>query len=1556
MATQQYPAIESNPTLLAPEWPRNGTRRKELFEVPRHKASLHNQLRAQAHAEVRSWKAAGPDKRGSILEGTWEKTKKSLDVKFQTLRNIAAAGQPLSEDAKALMDIAELARESFESMRNGVCESHRLPQVQSNSTSMPRAYKAVVSYLRAVNFEFEEETFEQYAGALQEIVTLEMAELWQVRPFLELALLERVAVLAESIKDTAAPLMESHDSAAAQLSEDAASLRGLLASLRNVAATDWKELFERINAIEHILRQDPCGAYARMDFESRDVYRKTIAHLARRSKATEPQIALKALEFANQRDISGDERVAERRSHIGYYLIGAGRKFLDAQIGYRPTLTERMRAFIKVWPDFSYILGIELVAFAIVAAIVLGAGIGPSAFAIVALFLLPAAECAVAFVNQLATSLFPPNALPKLDFSKGIPPEFTTMVVVPTLLTSEEQMKRAVRDLEIRFLANRDANLHFALLTDPPDAAQEFDEKDALAGECVHLIQQLNEKYARESKGSFYLFHRHRSYNESDGIWMGWERKRGKLLDFNKLLLGGEDYFPVKAGNLCLLSEVKYVITLDLDTQLPRDAARKLVGAMAHPLNRAVVDAATNTVVDGYGILQPRVDISIQSANRSRFAAIFSSDAGFDVYSRAVSDVYQDLFGEGSFTGKGIYEVATFQRVLEHRFPCNTILSHDMIEGAYARAGLLSDVEVVDDYPSHMSAFSRRKHRWVRGDWQIFFWLLPRVPDFFGKMVPNPLSIVSRWKILDNLRRSLTEVATFVMLLSGWLFFPGKAVYWTLAALAVIALPSYSPFLLAILRGGSSLRKSSFWKDLGSDFAVAQANLFLHIACLCHQSLVTVDAVVRTIVRMTVTHERLLEWETAAEAEANNQKKSPFETYLEIAPWLAFFVGLFLAVDRTESFLVALPLLILWGLSKPIVQWLNLPSQPEATKLRATEETLLRQSALRTWRLFREFSTADENWLVPDTIQEPESLIVHRISTTNLGLLLNSRLAAMDLGFFTLPEFLADTEKTFDTIDRMPKMNGQLYNWYDTRTLEPVRPRFVSTVDNGNLVCCLWTVKQGSLGAINERIFRPSIWRGLIDHLDTLEELLRLENLAHPLLSSLKALRSGVEGLGASLSDWPKALESLERDAVALDKKLSEEEASDAAWWAHELCLRITHLRDAIHDFAPWMAPQFAKYCGTDDLQKIIQSERLTLASLPRICAALDSKLAPLSEDEDCSVEAHAGLHLLRSALARSVSVAANIVKRLERLAARADALAKSLDFASLYDPKKKALSIGYNAEEQRLAPYYYDLLASEARAAAFVAVAKNEAPQETWLYLERRYTNYEGERVLLSWTGTMFEYLMPTLWMKTYPNTTLDQTTQAAVRSQQKYAERRSIPWGISEASCSKLSVDGHFHYEAFGIPGLAMNREMSKDLVVSPYSTFLALMTDSRAAVGNIQRMKDLGWLGRYGFYEAADFTSSRVKPFSRFEVVPCWLAHHQGMSLMAVANILCNGSSQRRFHAEPLVAATERLLHEKLQHTTQSEISTFDEESVLATGKQAEAGSVESWSVAAKLDVVS
>jgi cyclic beta-1,2-glucan synthetase len=1558
MATQHYPGFDSSASLPGAGALRDGARRKEYCgSTQRCRGNVqYGQLWLGAILEAQSWKVRDKSARIPGFEAKWEEAAESIETRCEILRNLASAGNRLREDAAILLGNSDRLRQSLQRTKEAIRDVSKQPQVEiTDGWYVPRAYAAVVSYLQAVDYEFDEQTFEQFFKAIQEAMPFDMAELWQLHPFTEFALLESVAARADQL-DAAATysyVTESKVGAETASTSDfqAARLSTLVESLRRVCGMDWNELFEEINAAEHILRQDPSGAYTRMDFDTRDTYRKTIAEMAKRSSVNEQEVARKVIELSG----SADERVGDRKTHVGYYLVGGGRKALEEAICYRPTSTERVQAFIKRWPDFSYILGIELVTLAAMALVIFGAKIEFSGLLAMTLFLLPAAECGVALVNQFATTLFPPKSLPKLDFSEGIPTEFTTMVAVPTLLTGEEQMRRAVRDLEIRFLANRDANLHFALLTDPPDAATQFDDKDKLAERCAGLIEKLNAKYSAERKGSFFLFHRHRAYNPSEGIWMGWERKRGKLLDFNKLLLGSSDNFPVKAGNLGLLRNVKYVITLDADTQLPRDAAHRLVGAIAHPLNRAVIDPATNTVVEGYGILQPRVDISIQSASRSRLAAIFSSDAGFDVYTRAVSDVYQDLFGEGSFTGKGIYEVQTFQQVVEHRFPCNTILSHDMIEGGYARAGLVSDIEVVDDYPSHVSALSRRKHRWVRGDWQIIFWLLPRVPDFFGKRVANPLSVISRWKILDNLRRSLTEMATFVMLVSSWLFFPGKALYWTLATLGVIALPTYCQFAVSILRARRDLFTGVYWKNLAADFAISQANLFMRIAFLCHQSLVTIDAVVRAVVRMTVTHERLLEWETAAEAEVDWTKKSPVETYLEITPWLSVAVGVVVALWRPESFLVALPLLVLWGLSKPIGQWLNLPARTGETKMEVEDKSVLRQSALRTWRLFREFSTAEENWLVPDTVMEPASLIIHRISTTNMGLLLNSRLAAVDLGFLTLPEFVADTERTFDSIDRMPRLNGQMYNWYDTQTLEAVKPRFISAVDNGNLICSLWTIKQGCLGAATESIFRREIWQSVRDHLDTIEELLTADGADNAVIAGVRNLKQRAKSLGDSPAAWSEALLGFEQDVITLDKKLAADTAtSEAAWWAHELCLRITHLENLLYDFAPWLLPQYASYGSDPAIQRIARSEKLTLESLPRLCSTLDQKLSGMME-EDSNGEARPVLQLMRSAIARASSISKSITTRLEGLAARADALAKSMDFKFFLDPKKKLLFTGYNVEEGRFTPSHYDLLASEARSAVFVAIAKGEIPQESWLAVERRFTSYEGEPVLLSWTGTMFEYLMPLLWMKSYPNTILDETTQAVVRSQKKYAEMKSIPWGISEASCSKINSSGHYHYEAFGVPGLAVSRDLSTDLVVSPYSSFLSLHVETKSALENIHRLKGLGLLGSYGFYEAADFTPSRVNSVSKFEIVRCWLAHHQGMSLMSVANILCNSSSQRRFHAEPMVAATERLLHEKAPRTSQVEATAAadgDSGGMSALKDLCDAAK-ENWGVAPKLD---
>src|SRR5579875_1335562 len=1288
-----------------------------------------------------------------------------------------------------------------------------------------------------------------------------------------------------------------------------------LASLEAVGEIQPEEILSAFSDVDRILRNDPVKAYARMDFESRQMYCSAVAELAAKSPLSEREVAKKAVELARAPATAPTRRGAERRAHVGFYLISDGRTALKKAIGCRESWMERAKLWAGKSADVVYLTGIELATIGIIAVILVAARGRLPNFAEVLLFVLPAVECAIAVVNILATQFVAPRRLPKMDFSEGIPEECTTVVAVPALLIDEEQTRQAVKDLEVRYLANRDANLHFALLTDPPDSMKQFDEKDQLGALCSALIEKLNRRYGQDGRGQFFHFHRNRMYNAMEKKWMGWERKRGKLLDFNRFLLGQKDEFSLKTGPLALLAKVKYVITLDLDTQLPRDSARKLAGTMAHPLNRAVIDPQTNTVAEGYGILQPRVEISIRSASRSRLAAIFSGDTGFDVYAKAVSDVYQDLFGEGIFTGKGIYEVEAFQRTLEHRFPCNALLSHDLIEGLYARAGLLSDVEIVDDYPSHFSAYSRRKHRWVRGDWQIIFWLLPRVPDYFGKIVRNPLHLVSRWKIIDNLRRSGSEFATFILLLSIWLFFPQVAAYWTLALL-LIAFPTYFQFVTSILRAGAARWKWAFWKNLAAEFVAANERLFFRVTFLCHQGFVTMDAVVRTLIRITITHQRLLEWETAAEAEiAANRKKTPVETYLDWMPMLSFGLGVAILAFRPQSLGIALPFLALWASSKFICRWLSRPYESSLSP-GAGEQALLRRAALRTWRFFRQYGGAEENWLIPDIVQEKAPFAAHQISTTNMGFLLNARLAAYDLGYVTLGEFASSTQKTLDSMERMPRLHGHFFNWYNTQTLEPLTPRFLSSVDNGNLVCSLWTLKQGCLSAVNDPLFCEKLWTGVADHLSALAAFVPKDAANRRLAARIEEMSSRIESSRASEAMWLDILRGLQVDAAILERELAQSEISEEGrWWARELAVRLEQLSRSVQEFAPWILPETAKYLRAFEISCKVRLKDLNLRSAAATNMRLVTQLDLFLSGADVDAEARGMAEMVRERIGASAEMSRALAGKLESIASAADRLAKEMDFGFLYNAPKKLLSIGYDVEHECLVNYHYDLFASEARTAVFAAVAKGEIPQESWFRLRRPYAKCKGVSVVLSWTGTMFEYLLPNLWMKSYLNTVLERSGRGAVRAQQKYTRGTRVPWGISESSCSEKNPDGFYRYHAFGVPGLGMAAEVSRELVIAPYATFLALLVDANSATRNLRKLEKLGAVGPYGFYEALDFTASRVREGKQYEVVDCWMAHHQGMILLALANVLAGGIMQQRFHADPLVEATERvkpLLH--------------------------------------------
>lgn len=1448
------------------------------------------------------------------LEAKLEDASEALERAFGRLQEVASSGTVLKGVERELFETSEAVRVALENARGALKKAGTVPQVKAaGGEIVPRVFSVVEKFFEAVEYKFEAERFTEFFRAFQEARPLEFAEVWLLVAFGQLLLLDRMRREVERMELSKGSETTEADANAAK----SAMLETLIRSLRRVSDIEAEEIIQMVSEVDRVLRRDPGKAYAGMDLETREAYCKAVAELAAQSELNEREVAEKAIELAEAGAASTTTpRGAERRRHVGYYVIREGRKILGETIGQQASRMKRFRAALLRSADLIYLTGIELATMAVIALVLIVAhGKLPTALEL-ALFLLPALECAVATVNTLSTQFVSPRALPKMDFSEGIPEECATIVAIPTLLISAEQTRKAVNDLEVRYLANRDGNLFFALVTDPPDSTKQFDEKDKLAAACGELVEKLNEKHAEEGRDTFFHFHRDRVYNASEKMWMGWERKRGKLLDFNRLLLGRENSFTRKTGNLSSVPKIKYVITLDADTQLPRGSARKLVGALAHPLNRAVIDPVSKKVVEGYGVLQPRVDISIRSAARSRLAEIFSGDTGFDIYARAVSDVYQDLFGEGIFTGKGIYEVETFQEALEHRFPVNSLLSHDLIEGAYARAGLLSDVEVVDDYPSHFSAYSRRKHRWVRGDWQIILWLLPRVPDYFGKIVRNPLSLLSRWEIIDNLRRSVTEFATFILLLGIWLFFPGSAVYWTVAALVVIAFPTYFPFAISIGRAGATRWTAAFWKNFAADLGSATERLFFRITFLCHQGFVTMDAVVRTVIRLSITHRRMLEWETAAEAEiAANKKKSPVENYMDWMPLLSFGIAVIIAAFRPESLAVALPFLALWACSKPICHWLNQPYRSGVTPLDGKDRAMLRGAALRTWRFFRQYSTAEENWLIPDIVQEAAPFAAHQISTTNLGFLLNARLAAYDMGFTTLREFIATTQKTFESMDRLAKSKGHLYNWYNTKTLEPLTPRFISTVDNGNLVCCLWTLKHGCLETQTAAIFQEAFWRGLEDHLDLVAEFLPKERRNERIASRIADMKARTRLKTAADSAWLEVIHGLEVDVTMLEMELGEAEVSEEGrWWAHEVSQRLHAMGRMIQDFTPWLLPEVAKYLRAFEIPCEMAVGGLTLASAQKANADLQERLEEFLSQPEIDADTRAMAETVQVRLRGAEEICRQVSTELDEIANAADEWANGMDFGLFYNPRKKAVSIGYDVEHDCLMAYYYDVFASEARAGVFVAIAKGDVPQESWLLLRRPHAMYRRTRVILSWTGTMFEYLLPALWMKSYPNTIFERSGQGALRAQQNYTKRTPVPWGISESSCIDKNPDGFYRYHAFGVPGLAMNRPKVKELVISPYSTFLGLLVDASGAAKNLRRMKEMGWLGAYGFFESADFTTARVGEGKQYELVRCWMAHHQGMILLAVANVLCDAPMQRRFHAEPQVEATERLLHEK------------------------------------------
>jgi len=1298
---------------------------------------------------------------------------------------------------------------------------------------------------------------------------------------------------------------------------DQVSVSNSIGSLRFLGATDWRQFVEAMSVVEHTLRKDPGGVYGEMDFSTRDRYRHAIEKLAKGSRLSEADVARRVVELASAG--TSQKSDDDRRTHVGFYLIDQGLLLLERIAQVRRSRSESLRRAARSSPLLPYLGAIALITAILTGALFAqGYASGEPDWALVTigvLSLLCASQLAVALVNWFATILVTPHALPRMDFSRGIPAGYCTLVVVPTMLTSAENIEDLVEALEVRFLANRDRNLYFSLLTDFRDAHEETLPEDRVLLElAAQRIGELNKKYASAQDGAFFLFHRARRWNPRERIWMGYERKRGKLAALNALLRGGandasEKSFSLVVGAIAALPNIKYVITLDTDTQLPRDSARQFIGTMAHPLNRARFDEGKRRVTEGYGILQPRVAASLPGTNRSRYAQLHGGEPGIDPYTRAVSDVYQDVFGEGSFIGKGIYDVDAFERALNGRLPEDRVLSHDLLEGCYARAGLLSDVQLYEEYPSRYSEDVSRRYRWIRGDWQLIGWLREHVPGPNGVRERNPLSGLSRWKIFDNLRRSIVPVALTALLLLGWSALSSPW-FWTLSVLAIILIPPASSVIVTLLCKPRDVMLAQHLdaalRSAGRGFAQAGFTL----VTLPYEALLSVRAIARTMVRVLVTHKRLLEWNPSGGQDpgVRDDLLASFRS-MWIAPVIACAAGVYLTTSSPSTMPVAVPILFLWLIAPAVAWWISRPLAGRTAELPIRQRRFLRKVSRRTWNFFETFVGRQDHWLPPDNYQvDPVAVIAHRTSPTNMGLALLANLAAYDFGYIPAGQLLERTANALRTMNTLERHRGHFYNWYDTQSLKPLAPIYISTVDSGNLAGHLLTLAPGLLALPDDKILSAGLFEGLSDTFALL-----LDASGASAQARLAAFQVRLE---SACAFPPTTLAAARMHLVQLDSaatELADDPASapdsEATWWTLALARQCRSAIDDLTFLAPWLGlraapPGFGILAGDEQIQ--------TLRQFARLEVELPLPDAQATADQTDWLSEHRRLVTLGSGRARER------VAAIEALALQSRELAR-MEYAFLYDEARHLLTIGYNVAELRRDSSYYDLLASEARLCSFVAIAQGQVPQENWFALGRLLTTAGGEPLLMSWSGSMFEYLMPLLVMPTYENTLLDQTYRAAVDRQIEYARQRGVAWGMSESGYNAVDVNLNYQYRAFGAPGLGLKRGLAEDLVVAPYACVLALMVAPEEACANLQRLHKEGLTGKFGFYEAVDYTPPRVPRGQRSVVVRSFMAHHQGMSLLSLAYLILDRPMQKRFESDPLFQATLLLLQERIPKAT-------------------------------------
>jgi cyclic beta-1,2-glucan synthetase len=1508
-------------------WDNQEPIREELFSVER----LEEHARSLALAQIVSSRTI----KGQPLARRLADNGAVLLECYRAIVRAINEGRAITPAAEWLVDNFHLVERQIREIRSDLPPGYyrQLPKLASGPfAGYPRVFGVAWAFIAHTDSRFDSEMLIGYVMAYQEVQPLTIGELWAMAITLRIVLVENLRRLAQQITqsradryaadgladrllgtggrpaESVAAVLFAHEGAplsdalAVQLvhrlrdqdpritpalkwldqrlaiqhtttdtvvrdvhrREGAANVtvRNIITSLRLISDVDWKQLFERLSLVDAVFAAD--SPFEDMDFSTRTLYRSAVEELARGSKRTEMDIASAAVLMAKCEAPAAPKAEQARRGDPGYYLLAGGRRNFEAAISYRPPLRKWVARLNRSLGVGGYVTAISLVAAMLLAApllVLAAAGINLVALGLLGVLgAVPATDAAVALVNRGINLGFAATLLPALALRDGVPSHLRTLIAVPTMLTTLEAIEEQIEQLEIHHLASPEGDLHFALVSDWADAASEYADGDAaFVAAAAKGIARLNRRYGPAPGGArFLLLHRRRVWNEGEGRWIGWERKRGKLHELNRLLRAAIDttFIDVGAGPPVAPVDIRYVVTLDADTRLPRDTVRRLIGKMAHPLNRPRFDAAIGRVVEGYAVLQPRVTPSLPIGREgSLFQRIFSSLSGIDPYASAVSDVYQDLFGEGSYAGKGIYDVDAFEAALAGRAPDSTLLSHDLFEGVFARAGLASDVEVVEEFPARYDVGAVRHHRWARGDWQLLPWI-------FGRST-SAIPAVGRWKMLDNLRRTLSAPAAALALLAGWTLPLHAAQLWTLFVVLTIALPTLIPVVAAIPPRRPGVTIASHVRALGGDLRLALTLSALTIAFLADQAWLMGDAIGRTLWRLGVTRRHLLEWVPTAQATIGPRLDLVGFTRRMAGAIVIGVAGAITALAFGHgSWPLALPFAALWVASPAVARRVSLSPRPAADlPMSDADAEALRRTARRTWRFFETFVTSTDNMLPPDNFQDdPTPAIAHRTSPTNLGLYLLSVVSARDFGWIGTDQAIERLEATLATMSGLQRFRGHFYNWYDTRDLTPLDPRYVSTVDSGNLAGHLIALAN-ACGEWRERRFAAQRrLQGVADALDiTRAESARLRDGGQTQTVTLHQLDDALAAVAFAVRRAPLSDDDLATGFVDL--------SADA---------------EVMTDIAGALAIERGDGSGADTL---FWAE-----------ATLNS------------INAH------RHDLAQSADAARSAMARLSILESTARSLALAMDFGFLFNRSRQLLSIGFLAAEDALDSNCYDLLASEARLASFFAIAKGDVAARHWFRLGRAATPVAHGAALISWSGSMFEYLMPSLVMRAPAGSLLEQTNRLIVRRQIEYAAKLGLPWGISESAYNARDLELAYQYSNFGVPGLGLKRGLGENRVIAPYATALAAMVDPHSAATNLARLAEVGAQGRFGFCDALDFTPARVPEGESVAIVRAFMAHHQGMTVVAIADALFDGVMRERFHAEPIIKASELLLQER------------------------------------------